>query len=196
VNVTEYRQAQEAVARETEEKVTALYGVFSSDDKPLTSEEFARLAGAVVSMGNRRAALLADTFQSSELDRSPLGVSRADDEARALGDAIRLLIEDGDDPLPRLSRLARSEPVQASRQAAREVLQRNGVKQYVWKLSNDDACGLCKFLARRKWPVSKVPVSHPSCTCQVVPVREVESNERKQFRQRVRDAFRSRIGRR
>jgi len=44
------------------------------------------------------------------------------------------------------------------------------VSHYRWELSSKDPCGLCRFLAKRKWPIKKIPMSHPGCTCQVVPV--------------------------
>ncbi len=171
MNLTEYRKAQAAIGTETAEKVTALYDVFASAGRQLTADEFANLVGVLVSGGNRRAALLADTFQRAELRKAPLGVGRRDEEPTAMRDTVKKLLDDDEDPLPRMQRLAVTEPVQASRQAAREVLERSGAKFYTWRLSNKDACRLCKLLSRRRWPVSKVPVSHPSCTCQVVPTR-------------------------
>jgi hypothetical protein len=170
VNVAEYRKAQAAIAQQTEEKVAALYGVFASPTRPLSPEEFADFLGFIVGNANTKAAVLADVFQSGRLRRKPRGIGRPTDEPAALREAVKTLLADAEDPLPRLRRLARSEPVQASRQAARETLERHKVTHYRWQLSSSkSACGLCKFLARRKWPVKKVPVSHPSCTCQVVP---------------------------
>ncbi len=170
MNVAEYRKAQAAIAEETAEKVAALYRVFASPARPLSPEEFADFLGVIVANGNARAAVLADVFQSSRLGRKPRGIGRPTDEPAILREAVKTLLADAEDPLPRLRRLARTEPVQASRQAARETLERHKVTHYRWQLSSKDPCGLCKFLARRKWPVGKVPVSHPSCTCQVVPV--------------------------
>lgn len=169
MNVVQYRKAQAAIGEETEEKVAALFRVFASPSKPLTPDEFADFLGVIVGNANTRAAVLADAFQSGRLRRKPRGVGRPADETAALREAVKTLLADSEDPLPRLRRLARTEPVQASRQAAREALELHKVTHYRWQLSSKNPCGLCKFLAKRKWPVKKVPVSHPSCTCQVVP---------------------------
>ncbi len=170
MNGAEYPSAQAAIGKEAEEKVAALYRVFSSPTKPLRPEEFAEFLGVIIGNANTRAATLADVFTSGRLRRQPQGVGRPVAEPAALREAIVGLLSESDDPLPRLRRLASNEPVQASRQAAREVLERNEVKFYKWQLSSKEPCKLCKFLARRKWPVEKVPVSHPGCTCQVIPV--------------------------
>jgi hypothetical protein len=170
VNVADYRKAQAAIGRETEEKVAALYRVFTSPTKPLRPEEFADFLGTIVGNANTRAAVLADVFTSARLRRKPRGVGRPTEEPAALKEAILGLLADSDDPLPRLRRLASNEPVQASRQASREAMSLHKVSHYRWQLSSKNPCGLCKFLAKRKWPVKKVPMSHPGCTCQVIPV--------------------------
>ncbi len=170
MNVKQYREAQAAIGKETEGKVAALFQVFSSPSKPLRPEEFADFLGVIVGNGNTRAAVLADVFQSGRLRKRPQGVGRPATEPAALAEAIAgLLADSDDDPLPRLLRLAQTEPVQASRQAARDVFDRNKIMHYRWQLSSKDPCGLCRFLAKRKWPVTKVPMSHPGCTCQVIP---------------------------
>jgi hypothetical protein len=170
VNVRQYRDAQAAIGKETEEKVAALYKVFSSPTKPLRAEEFADFLGVIVGNANTRAAVLADAYTSGRLRRKPRGVGRPTEEPAALREAIAGVLAETDDPLPRLLRLASNEPVQASRQASREVMALHKVGHYRWQLSSKNPCGLCKFLAKRKWPVKKVPMSHPGCTCQVVPV--------------------------
>lgn len=170
MNVTDYRKAQAAIGKETEEKVDALYRVFSSPTKPLLADEFADFLGTIIGNANTRAAVLADIYQSGRLRRKPRGVGRPTGEPAALKEAIAGLLAGSDDPLPRLLRLARSEPLGSSRQAGREVLERNEVKFYKWQLSSKNPCGLCKFLAKRKWPISKVPYSHPSCSCQITAV--------------------------
>jgi hypothetical protein len=170
VNGAEYRSAQAAIGQDAEKKVAALYRVFSFPTKPLRPEEFAEFLGVIIGNANTRAAILADVFTSGRLRREPRGVGRPISEPAALREAVAGVLQEDGDPLPRLRRLASNEPVQASRQAAREVLERNEVKFYKWQLSSKAPCKLCKFLSRRKWPVSKVPVSHPGCTCQVIPV--------------------------
>ncbi len=172
MNVRQYREAQAAIGKEAEEKVAALYRVFNPPTKPLRPKEFADFLGVIVGNANTRAAVLADVFQSKRLRSKPGGVGRPTGEPAALAEAIRGLLAEEGDPLPRLLRLARNEPVQSSRQAGREVLERNEVKFYRWELSSREPCRLCRFLARKKWPVGKVPVSHPSCSCQIVPVKE------------------------
>lgn len=169
MNATEYQQAQAAIAQQAGERVADLFDVYTRGTRALTVEEFTDLAGVLVAAANTRAAVLADLFQSSRLHQAPVGVGRPLHEADALREAVAALLGDSDDPLSRLRRLATTEPVQASRQAARQVLARHKVTHYRWELSSRTACGLCRFLARRKWPVEKVPVSHPSCTCQVIP---------------------------
>lgn len=169
MNVTEYRKAQAAIGKEAEEKVAALYRVFASPTKPLRPEEFADFLGVIVGNANTRAAALADVYTSARLRRKPRGVGRSVDEPAALREAVKTLLADSEDPLPRLRRLASNEPVQASRQASREAMALHKVSHYRWQLSSKSPCGLCRFLAKRKWPVKKVPMSHPGCTCQVVP---------------------------
>ncbi len=166
----QYRKAQAAIGKEAEGRVAALFQVFSSPSKPLRPEEFADFLGVIVGNANTRAAVLADMYTSGRLRRKPRGVGRPAEEPAALREAISGLLAKTDDPLPRLLRLAYNEPVQASRQASREVMSLHEVSQYRWQLSSKNPCGLCKFLANRKWPVKKVPTSHPGCTCQVVPV--------------------------
>lgn len=169
MNITEYQAAQAAVGEQTEQKVAALYGVYASTHQPLTRQEFAGFLGVLIGNANARAAVFADVFQSRRLHKKPYGIGRPSDEPDALAEAVAVVLADDPNPLPRLRRLARTEPVQASRQAARTVLEDNGVKHYRWQPSSENPCGLCGFLARRRWPVSKVPVSHPSCSCQIVP---------------------------
>lgn len=169
MNVQEYQAAQAAIAVQTEEKVAALYGVFATAGEPLSRDEFATYVGVIVANANTRAAVLADVFQNARLRKSPQGVGRPPAEPKTLADAVAGLLVEGDDPLPRLRRLAKTEPVQASRQTARDVLAHNSVRSYRWVVSSKEPCGLCRFLARRAWPVKKVPYSHPGCSCQVVP---------------------------
>ncbi len=170
MNGADYRKTQAAIGKETEEKVAALYKVFSSPTKPLRPEEFADFLGVIIGNSNTRAATLADVFTSGRLRRQPRGIGRPIAEPAALREAVAGVLQEDGDPLPRLRRLASNEPVQASRQAAREVLEAHEVRFYKWQLSSKEPCKLCRFLARRKWPVQKVPVSHPGCTCQVIPV--------------------------
>lgn len=169
MNATEYQAAQAAIALQTEEKVASLYGVFASAGQSLSPEEFAGYIGVIVANANARAAVLADVFQSGRLRKPPQGAGRPPAEPATLADAVAGVLSDNEDPLPRIRRLAKTEPVQASRQAARAVLEGNGVKSYRWLLFSKEPCGLCRFLAKRAWPVKKVPYSHPGCTCQVIP---------------------------
>ncbi len=163
--VEQYQQAQSDLASQSEAKVTALVTAASG---VLSSVELAELVGTLVAGFNLSAAMLADVFTSRLLGRSPLGLGRPDNEAQTLAEAVLGILGSEGDPLPRLGRLGRSEPVQSSRHASREAMQRHRVTHYRWHL-DADPCRLCRFLGSREWPVSKIPLSHPNCLCLPVP---------------------------
>jgi len=173
VTPDEYRQAQADLAAQTEGTTAALYGVFVAGGV-LTLAEAAELMGTIVAGANTAAAALADAYVSSLLQVAPQGIGRPVEEPDVLSAAIAGLLSE-DEPLPRLRRLASSEPFVSSRHASREAMQRQKVTHYRWDL-DDDPCGKCRSLGSHPWAISVPALSHPNCQCIVVPIiREVEA---------------------
>ncbi|WP_137148083.1 hypothetical protein [Mycolicibacterium sp. CR10] len=133
-----------------------------------------RLAG-LINRANAQAVALADAFTSRQLENltgraAPAkGILPVDHSARLL-DATRTILADPD-PLERVERLARSEPLQNAQSTVTEALRtpietRKGYVGWVRQL-NAGACPQCQRWARngRVWPADHGMGRHISCAC-------------------------------
>lgn len=160
----QYQAQQAALATKTEQYLSASVVALP------TLAEAAAVSAVVIAGTNIAAALLADTFMASVMQTLPLGVGRPEgDVVRIESALLDIATENPTDPLPRMARLARSEPIDSGRIATVQVLGRNKIRQYRW-IPSGEVCDLCRYNAAHLWPISKLPVSHPSCSCLVMPV--------------------------
>lgn len=138
------------------------------------ADKAVRLAG-LINRANAQATLLADAFTSRQLESltnrpAPAkGLLPTDDSERLLKSAKTVLSDP--DPLDRVERLARSEPLATAQTSVTEALsgQKRGRGGYIgWQRQlNAGACSLCQHWARngRIWPAEHWMPRHPNCAC-------------------------------
>ncbi|MDX1873987.1 hypothetical protein SBI67_17840 [Mycolicibacterium sp. 120266] len=139
------------------------------------AERVARLV-ALLQRSNAAATALADASASRQLEAltgratPAAGVLPTDDSERLLK-AARTALEDRTTSLDRVTRLARSEPLQTAQQAFTQASSgmRVGRGGYIgWiRQTNAGACELCQHWARggRVFPPDHGMARHPSCAC-------------------------------
>jgi hypothetical protein len=172
MRVEAFRKKQLSFANQAEHSVGVLYQSMMKDK--ISREDFIHAAGTVIAKASTSAIQLADVQTSQLARRNVSGFGSPVGEAQTVSHFIEEIFsstEEDEDPLPRILRLAGSRSWESSRFATQESMRQHGVKKYRWDLS-PSPCGLCRFLGRRSWPVSKPPVSHPSCWCVIVPETE------------------------
>lgn len=165
----QYRQQQADLATRTESVVLSVAATSSLSGYTAADQLAEYLTGM-----NLAATKLADAYVASVLQVRPLGLTLPRTERDRLTAVIISVFEDlrnsRVDPLPRLARIARTEPSNAGRHATSEALTQHDVPgvRMEWVL-DPDPCPLCIDLASRTYPVDEVPESHPHCECTVVP---------------------------
>lgn len=170
--VKKFRASQQDTANLAVSRVLGLFGQSVMAGGGLSKEEFEHLAGQVMSAANITSALSADAFMGEQLGTPVLGLGRPPEESQRLADAVASILADSQDPIARLSRLAESEALSASKSASRESMRQHGVTQYKF-VNGSNPCGLCKWLSKKSpLPVSRAAITHPGCGCVVVPLVE------------------------
>ncbi len=164
-----YRQQQAEIASKSEQTVLAVAASSTFAGFTLASS-----LGIFLATANQAATALADAWSASWLGLSPLGLATPENEADRLTEVFATLLERRKiDALPRLGRIAKTEPSNAARQTTRTALIRHQVEARMRWILDPHPCPLCIDLARRTYPLDQLPISHPYCECTVIPVRIV-----------------------
>jgi len=133
-----------------------------------------QLAG-LLNRANAEAVALADGFTSRQLENltgrpAPARGVLPTDESERLLKAAQTVMADGE-PLDRVERLARSEPLDTAQTAVTEAMSGQtgtGGTYYGWiRQLNKGACEVCRRWARngRVWPADHRMPRHISCAC-------------------------------
>lgn len=134
----------------------------------------AAMIARVIASANVAATLAADAWVETMIWRRPdfskWVNTRPPGEVPRIKSAVEHVLKDPD-PLPRLQRIARTEPEQAGREGVHRAMTVRQVERYRWEL-DPDPCDRCRALGAKTWPVSVVPESHPNCQCVPVPILE------------------------
>src|SRR5690625_2876748 len=183
--IDQWQTATEHLAADTQRKVAAVYAAFQ--DGQVGRREAEQLIAAIVNHANASSVALAEAgiiWQVQEVAAAPvpaLGIAPVDDHSR-LVDAARAVLATSavdDDPLMRLQRLARSEPLHAGHQAASAAMSSHKAVEGWTRQMEADACQLCRWWWRegRVWPAAHPFQSHQGCNCQprVVVAENIKS---------------------
>ncbi len=84
----------------------------------------------------------------------------------------RLLTDKLDGNFKRSLRIARTEQMNAYREASRLQMEANGLDKWEW-LAEDDACDYCLEQNGKQFSTEKVMQTHPNCRCAMLPVVNV-----------------------
>lgn len=162
----EYAAEQAALSERAEQ--TALVVAASST---LAGYSLASSLGTYLATVNETATILADIWTSAYLGVPQLGLTIPALEADRLTAVVVTILEDNRNaPLPRIARVAKTEPATAARKTAATVMRNSGVRRYRW-INDPDPCPICIGLAAQSFPVDQVPQSHPNCACTTIPIR-------------------------
>lgn len=163
----DYRQAQADIASKSEQ--TALVVAATSG---LAGFSLVRALTDYLMTVKNAATMLADAYTAAALGLSPLGLLVPVGETERLQAVLAGVMEDNRaDPLPRIARIAASEPATAARETTSLALVTHNVPDAAmqWVL-DEDPCPLCLDLASRNYRPGHVPRSHPGCECTTAPV--------------------------
>jgi hypothetical protein len=152
-------------------EVSNLFSVSVLAGGAISVGDFLSAASTLIAGANTHATLLSDVFMAGLLRHEPLGLGRPDDEPARIAIALNMVIGETETPLPRINRIAKSEPLSAAQGTNRRVLIEHDVEHYVLDVA-DDPCGLCRALDGKPWPVAKPAIQHPGCTCLVLPYED------------------------
>lgn len=183
--VDTWQTATEHLAGDTQRKVAAVYAALQ--DGQVSRREAEQLIAAIINHANASSVALAEAgiiWQVQEVAAIPvpaLGVAPLDDHSKLVTAARTVLAASAvdDDPLMRLQRLARSEPLHAGHRAASEVMSRHKAVEGWTRQMEAGACQLCRWWWRdgRVWPAAHPFQSHQGCNCQpkVVVAEHIKS---------------------
>lgn len=174
-----YRDHLTDLGAVTEGKVLAAYTAFTDGD--LTEDEFVAVVAAIIAKANARAVAIADLSLAATLMlrlRRPvaaLGLTPPKGDAQRLAKAATTLVAALDatpDPLARVARLGRSEPLEAAARAYSAGIRQNPDVTGWTRGVSGNACELCTWLAQdgATFPDSVEMNTHTGCTCTPIPV--------------------------
>lgn len=177
-----YRDTLTRLGDSTADAVAAVYAARDAGD--LTDDDAVAMIAAIIEGANNRAAALADLALAATLTvalKKPvpaLGILPAPgDRQRLIKAATTLLaaLPDTPDPLARVERLGRSEPLTTAARARGEAIERQPSVTGWTRSVSGSGCQLCTWWSRdgRVWPASHRMPTHKGCTCTQTPtVRE------------------------
>lgn len=205
--VDEYQTATEALADSTAREALAIYANHLSGELP--PNETALLIAALINRANASAVTLADVWLAVQIEEATgqpvptVGVLPVDDSERLVKAATTVLSDTGHlsrpltlgpddnpqsadapeaDPEPaetRLTRLARSEPLETAQRATHEAMQAQPLVEGWIRHMDADPCQLCRWWWRegRIWPKAHRMPTHKGCNCQprVVLAEHIQS---------------------
>jgi hypothetical protein len=169
VTPEEYRAQQAQYAERAEATVLAV-----AAGSALSGYSLASALGIYLASVNAAANALADAWTSAFLSVPPMGIALPIDEPDRLTEAVVTILEDqrseNTPALPRLARVASTEPTVTARRASQTVMKTNNVKRMKW-INDPKPCAFCIDLASRTHAVAALPKSHPHCACTTIPIR-------------------------
>ncbi len=173
-----YADTIRRVAGRAERDAVALHAAWTTG--VLTDDQFVAAITATVVAANGRAAAVADLSLAAAITvatgraAAPLGITVAATEPARLRQAAQTLVTDlptTPDPVARVARLARSEPLtEAARAYSTGMAASPSVTGWTRGLSAN-ACQLCRWWWRdgRVWPSDYRMPTHKGCTCSPIP---------------------------
>lgn len=162
----QYAKEQAALSERAEQTALAVAATST-----LAGYSVASSLGTYLATVNEAATTLADLWTSAYLGVPQLGLTVPALEADRLTEVVVTILEDRRHaPLPRIARVAKTEPATAARKTAATVMRKSGVRRYRW-INDPDPCPICVGLAAQTFPVERIPQSHPNCACTTIPIR-------------------------
>jgi hypothetical protein len=169
-----YQDSLDALRTTTDRQVSAAWRALKSG--ALTEPQFVELSTAYIVRANNAAAAIADLSLSVELLRitgetyAPLGVMPRSYDAKVTARGMKSLLKEsstGVDIDERLSRFAKSAPLDAATNAyGQAIAQSTAVEGYVRQMDGDP-CQLCRWWYRdgRVWQKDHPMPRHKGCEC-------------------------------
>lgn len=199
-----YAATLETLSERTERVIMQLWAAVGRGDIDLAT--FQEIAAPLIARANAHGVILADlalaAATSQATGQAIVAASMASphhtDPARISGALATILGTDPEqlDPEPRLARLARSEPVNASQRAYSDGIKRSGWARGWVRDLNGDGCQLCTWWWRegRIWPKNHEMPTHVGCQCIPKPVfaRNIRETEAMRKERRTAEAMRNR----
>jgi len=174
-----YRDVLTGLGAATEARVLAAYAAFTDGD--LTEEEFVAAVAAIIAKANARAVAVADLSLAATLmlqlgkPVATLGLTPPKDDPERLQKAATTLVgllATTPDPLARVARLGRSEPLGSAATAYSAGIRQSRLVTGWTRGVSGNACELCQSLADggAVFPDSVEMYHHKGCTCTPIPV--------------------------
>ena len=173
----QYQAKVAAIAKKAEKQTTAVVRASLTADQ-FDLDKTAYAVGRIVSAANLATSLLGEQFVADMHNGfSDTAVWKRggpgrppDDEQRVITLVYGILRQPDDgDQVQRIARLAVSEPEGSGRYAVVRSMTKRKVPRYRWQV-DDDPCDPCTERAKKTYPVTESPASHPHCNCTPVPV--------------------------
>ncbi|MCB0944269.1 MAG: hypothetical protein KDB49_04260 [Mycobacterium sp.] len=181
--IDQYQAATAGLADAVERRVLEIWAAF--EDGSIDHDTAVALIASVLNRANATAVSLADAGVAAQIEAaigtptSVAGVAPVDDSGRLINAVTTVLAAAKDERLVRLSRLARSEPLNTAQQAGVDAMQAQPLVEGWVRQLDGDPCQLCRWWSRdgRVWPKNHPFQRHPGCNCQprVVLVQHVKS---------------------
>lgn len=168
-----YAETLHELGQETERQVLALWELVPDELDPANFDE---LAAVIVATASAQGAALAELSLLVAV-AGELGPAAAAPAAAApslhhvnterLTRAFATARESSGEPIARLARLARSEPVESSQRAYSRAIARHPAATGWVRQLDADPCQLCQWWERdgRVWPSSHPMPTHTGCEC-------------------------------
>ena len=172
-----YTETLHELGQETERQILALWRLVPGELDPA---DFDELAAVIIATASAQGAALAELSLVAVIDAqtgavAPLTAATMPAhhlDTDRLVRALRTARESSGDPIMRLARLARSEPVESSQRAYSRALAESPVVEGWYRGLDADPCQLCRWWHRdgRVWPKSHPMPTHTGCECGPVAV--------------------------
>jgi hypothetical protein len=172
-----YQAEVARIAKKVEKQTTAIVRASLTADQ-FDLDKTAYAVGRIVAAANLSTSLLGDRFVADHFNGfadiavyKRGGPGRPPDDAQRVITAVYSILRkpDDGDQVQRIARLAVSEPEQAARDGVARSMKKRKVARYRWQV-DDDPCPECVTRAKKTYPVTEPPASHPHCNCTPVPI--------------------------
>lgn len=169
--VDEFQASTAALAATTQQEVLAVYAAYTAGQ--ISMEDAMLIISGIINRATAVAVTLGDLWLTAQIEEltgvatRAVGVLPTDDSGRLITAVHTVLTEQADAEM-RLSRLARSESLEAAQNGIHEAMQSEQLVEGWTRQMDADPCQLCTWWWRegRIWPKEHPFQRHKGCNCQ------------------------------
>ncbi|KUI27753.1 hypothetical protein [Mycobacterium sp. GA-2829] len=180
--VEEFQVSTATLAATTQQEVLTVYAAYTAGQ--ISMEDAMLIIGGIINRATAAAVTLGDLWLTAQIEEltgvatRSVGVLPTDDSERLITAVHTVLTEQADAEM-RLSRLARSESLEAAQNGIHEAMQSQQLVEGWTRQMDADPCQLCTWWWRegRIWPKEHPFQRHKGCNCQprIVLAEDIKS---------------------